>query len=84
MQFVQPQINQMQEVSTGDFVKGGLYVVANPPIAERFWIKVLSCKKNKIYGLVDNELLFEKEHGLNLGILISVPKGVVLDVLRNK
>jgi len=73
----------MAKISVGDWVKikkefdpvGGI-------CGERFWVKVTKISKNKIYGKVDNDLLYTHVHGLKDGDKVILTLDDVLTVMK--
>lgn len=73
--FDAPSHEQLAAIGPGDSVK----VCTGD---ERFWVRVLTATETTITGMVDNDLLFADEHGLDYGDEISFGREHVYDVMK--
>lgn len=64
---------KIDNIKVGDFVK-----VSN--FEERFWVKIISIKGNKISGKIDNYLLNNKLYDINS--LITLDMSNILDYIK--
>ena len=65
--FEVPTQKELNNIHADDIVKVCV-------MGERFWVKIKWIKGDKIIGIIDNELINEWEHGLNIGDVITFYK----------
>jgi len=73
--FEAPSLSELSGLRVGQFIK-----VCTE--GERFWVKLEAIEEDKLFGRVDNELVFTERHGLRYNDKVTVQKRHVYDVLK--
>lgn len=79
VRFQIPTGDEKAAVASGDHVKIGVEMPSGR--GERFWVKVSSKDGDLIHGVVDNDLVYTDEHGLDDTDAVSFEPRHILDIL---
>lgn len=71
--FFAPTKQELAALKKGDIVKVC-------PGMERFWVEIIEIDKQKVKGIVDNNLIFSNVHGLKLNSIVHFEKKHIYDI----
>jgi hypothetical protein len=71
--FEAPDANQLAVLQVGDIVKVC-------PGSERFWAEIKEIEGSTITAVVDNDLIYTEQHGLQLGDYIQFEKQHIYNI----